>query len=140
MSRAQADAIGRMRARASTNTHVGSSALFKVTGRSCRSFGYPWAWRSDFVVVWFGERACACGGVAAVLAAAVGTEVSSGGISGGGGPGLAMVGLGVGPISRLNSLGRSVVFEFPSLSPCPLEVARGPDHDQFLEPLVAMGH
>jgi hypothetical protein len=55
----------------------------------------------------------------AALEAAVGTEVSIDGISGVGGPGLAAVGLGVGAISRLNSVGRSIVGPFSSFSPCP---------------------
>ena len=79
----------------------------------------------DFVLAWLGgPLALAPAAAAAVLEAAVGTEVSSDGISGSGGPGLATVGLGVGPISRLNSLGRSVVFEVPSLSPVPGGCAR----------------
>ena len=75
-----------------------------------------------------------------VFAVDVGTEVSSGGISGGGGPGLAMSRAGRRPhqsFEQLGAIGRVGVSVVSALS---LEVARGPDHDQFLDPLVAMGH
>ena len=64
----------------------------------------------DIFVAWFGVALVLVLVGAELVAPGGGTKVSSDGISGGGGAGLATTGLGVGIIKRWNNEGRSVGF------------------------------
>jgi hypothetical protein len=82
------------------------------------------AWESadpvvDVFVAWFGAALVLVLVAAELVAPGGGTELSSDGISGAGGAGLATTGVGVGIIKRWNIEGRSVGFDVLSLLPVP---------------------